>query len=1055
MHNNTARILTFVLCLLTLVASPMSPAAPAQAQSSLLLSAAVSPTSVQGGKEVTYTLIVQNGATWDGQGLSVAHTLPAGFTYVAGSTEIVLNNTVVSTANPAISGNKLTWANVPLTAARNSSHYGMHTFVQDRCQNDYINGQLDRVREAMGPGAYVKQLLYGITTGTSGAQACWVHFVNACYDRDLIPIVRLGGQHGGPYWVKPYSSSPGNYSQIAQAFARVVNDLPRRDGRPLYVEIWNEPNLDLEWSGQANAVEYAQFMVQTAAAIRALNRPNTYILNGGLSPGGSGANNHLTFIDAMATVPGAMQAFDIWSVHPYPGNRPPQLNLHEKSISTHHDIAIDSYLLELQRLANHGRRGVRVLITETGYHLGAHNFPTFAAIDEHNRADYMMRAFRDYWVQWPEIMGVCPYQLVDPWGAWSVWDWLHTSGATRPQYDAVRGLNKTPSLVRSRLQVRFRARALDSSGTFASRVDVTSSNLGSATLTNTATVQVTSTQPTPTPTATLVPSPTPVLSPTPSEPSMCQSIVRNGGFENNGDWDLPETAYPAAYTTSIAHSGQRSMRVGIIGDTPRLSFSSAWQRFTVPGNATSVRIGFWYYPVSGDATGRQFVMLMDANKVYLETLMHVSSDAQQWRYQEYELTGRAGQTFWLYLGVKNENDAAGPTGMYVDDVEIRACGPSLQATQPRARLPLIIRGLPVGASAPPDTATVTTAGDGETITAQSEPAGPSLPTEPQAMPAEGDELPERPVGISALPGRPAEAEPVHAMALDATRRRLITAIDGWVTVADAATGRVFFRRELPADIHALGVDADTGAIYAALPDLGELYVLGMDGSLHHRIPGLGRAANVVVGRGRVYVTDVEQNRLYMLDSAGYGIISASEYPVAPHPLVLDSAQGRLYVGLLGEGLVLTVDADTLETLGQAALGGTGYILDMALDAVNGRLYVAHTLSPRYGGVSAIDTADMTVTATRWGDLQQPLVNADAITVDAQRGTVLLGVAEGYLTLDAETLAVRDLTSLPRSAWNRTMTLNPLDSTLYVAGQRGQIWTAVSPGERERPHERRR
>jgi uncharacterized repeat protein (TIGR01451 family) len=1047
-RNTLFRISIIVLCLLTLVASSIMSIVPARAQSVLLVSASASPASVQGGQQVTYTIEVQNGATLNAQGLSVSYTLPSGFSYVSGSAQILLNGTVISTANPTVSGDKLTWSNVLLTGARNSNFYGMHTFVQDRCENGYINGQLDRVREAMGPGAYVKQLFYGITTGTSGPHACWVHFVNACYDRDLIPVVRLAGQHGGQYWLKPYASSPGNYSQIAQAFARIVNGLPQRDGRPLYVEIWNEPNLDLEWSGQANAVEYAQFLVQTAEAIRALNRPNTYILNGGLAPGGSGANNHLTFIDNMATVPGAMQAFDIWSAHPYPGNRPPQFNIHDGTATGHADVSIDSYLLELQRLANHGRKGVPVLITETGYALGQHNFPSLPAIDDHNRADYIMRAFRDYWSQWPEVMGVCPYQLVDPHGVWYVWDWLHTSGAARPQYDAVKGLDKAPSLTRSRVQIRFRAIAVDKTGKFTGRVDVTSGNLGSSSANNVAAVQVTA-RPTPTPTLSPTPStPTPI--PTPSPTPICHSIVRNGGFETDEAWEMPNTADPARYTTNMVRSGRRSLQVGIINAPPRHSFSSAWQQFTVPSGATSVRIGFWYYPLSGDTSaGQQNVMLMDADKAYLETILRTASNAAKWTYYEYEITGRAGQTLWLYLGVKNVDEAEGSTGMYVDDVDIRACGPSLQAVQVRARLPLILKagtsknsiGATFGSSEtpPPDE------GTGEN----------DEPVEPQVEPAVGDDLPERPVGISALPGRSPEQEAVHAMTLDSTRRRLITATDGWITVADSVTGRVFFRRELPADIHALAVDDASGSIHAVLPDLGELYVLNADGSLRERVSGLGRPADVFADRDRIYLSDVEQNHLYMLDPASYGIMLASEYPVAPHPLMLDSDGSRLYIGQLGEGKVLAVDTETLETVGEVTLGGLGYILDMALDAQHGVLYVAHMLSPRYGAISRIDTDQMVVTVTRWGDLEQPLVGADAISVDSERGTVILGVAEGYLTLDAETLAVQELTRLPRSAWNRTMTFDPLDSTLYVAGQSGQIWTAVLPAENERHHERRR
>jgi hypothetical protein len=105
----------------------------------------------------------------------------------------------------------------------------------------------------MGYGAWVKQLFYGITPQTQGPHICWVDFVNAAYDRGLKPVIRLQGEHGGSFWHKPHADWPGNYSSIAWAFQRVVAGLPRRDGHRLYIEIWNEPNLNITPSSTATS----------------------------------------------------------------------------------------------------------------------------------------------------------------------------------------------------------------------------------------------------------------------------------------------------------------------------------------------------------------------------------------------------------------------------------------------------------------------------------------------------------------------------------------------------------------------------------------------------------------------------------------------------------------------------------------------------------------------------------------------------------------------------------------------------------------------------------
>ena len=182
-----------------------------------------------------------------------------------------------------------TWPGPGLTvpAQRGDSFYGINTMVQERCSIDTIVWQLDRTRELMGWHAFAKQLFYGINRTTNDPLPCWIDFVNAAYDRGLQPVIRLQGEQGGSFWLKPQADWPGNYAGIAQAIARVAARLPRRNGFTLYLQIWNEPNLSLEWSGAANPAEYGQFLEQTASTVREATGgdPRVVILNAPLSPG--------------------------------------------------------------------------------------------------------------------------------------------------------------------------------------------------------------------------------------------------------------------------------------------------------------------------------------------------------------------------------------------------------------------------------------------------------------------------------------------------------------------------------------------------------------------------------------------------------------------------------------------------------------------------------------------------------------------------------------------------------------------------------------------------
>ena len=1061
-HNRRCRLLLFGLwmCLLG-VAISRAPLAAA-GSSWLDLGATADPATVHGGQRTTYTLTLHNSGDADALDVEIVDTLPPGFAYVAGSSQVWLNQTLVSSPEPQVVGQVLRWTGLTVPAARSASVYGMHTFVQDSCNSGYIGYQLDKVRELMGPHAFAKQLFYRISTTTIGPQGCWVDFVNACYDRDLIPVVRLQGEFGGPNWTKPPSSPPGDYSEIAQAFKRVVAGLPRREGRHLYVEVWNEPNLDIEWSGQANPVEYAQFLVHVAAAIRELGDPRIVLLNGALSPGGQ--YNSLLFIDAMATVPGAMDAFDVWAAHPYPGNHPPEYNIHDDTAPIYPELTIDSYLLELQRLADCGRRGVPVLLTETGYALGQSDFAFLsnAPINEGNRADYISRALHDYWGHWPEIVGVCPYELVDPHGVWGGWDWLYPNGSRHQQYDAVLSLDKTPPLAQGELELRFEVWASGTQGTHYSAFQVTSSNAGSCSLPQAAPVQVLASTATPTPTQTHTPAGTPTSTPTPSATPHCYPVLEDEGFERDDVWDLPTTAYSAGYSDAKSHGGTRSVRIGIVDKDDNFeSYSSARQSFDVPPSATSVRIGYWYYPISEDtADDFQYVYLLDSEKHYLETVMRIpASNEQTWLYNTYEIMGRAGETLWIHFGVVNDGEG-GISAMYVDDASVQVCGPEANPTPTvsptKTESPSCTPSPTISSTVTPTPTTTMLAPTRQNpglwlplvwkeqrnqhvggVQGLSQ-SGKPIVISPLAV---DREMPSRPAGLSAMPLRVASSPrlSIQALALDPQRRRLIVAAGRHLLALEAVTGRTLFSYELPEPAMALAVEAASGWVYAALPDRGEIYVLGPTGRVQHHLVGMGRPADLAVGSGRLYMTDTSKRRVAVLDSRTCSIMAIRTLPAVPHALALDTHRHRLYVGQMGPGIVLALDGVTLDVLGEVTLGGLGYPLDLALDPTENRLYVAHALSPKYGAISAIDTAHMTLVATLWGNPERPLVGSDAVCI-GRDGVVCLGVANGLATLNAKDLSIRDHEIVPRSAWPGTMVLDLLGDTIYMAADDGRLWS---------------
>lgn len=211
----------------------------------------------------------------------------------------------------------------------------------------------------------------------------------------------------------------------------------------------------------------------------------------------------------------------------------------------------------------------------------------------------------------------------------------------------------------------------------------------------------------------------------------CVDLILNPSFERTEAWVISDTYFWAGYSTTLAHSGARSMRAGIPPGRPetRDSYSSFSQTVLLPQDVITATLRYWYYPLSQDvslaaapstealhrppqqgapadalvlARDVQYVLILDASGRIISDppLMWQRSNAGQWLAEEHNLTRYAGQTIRVHFGVYN-NGHSGTTVMYVDDVSLTVCSsaaatPSATATvAPRSRslwLPLIWRG---------------------------------------------------------------------------------------------------------------------------------------------------------------------------------------------------------------------------------------------------------------------------------------------------------------------------------------------------------------------------
>lgn len=310
--------------------------------------------------------------------------------------------------------------------------------------------QWDLTADLTGAGGHIKLIFPGVTRDMGSAPQEWIDAVSNVYDRDLVPVIRIGPPWGDRF-VRDQADDPGTYKRypsLGGAYARVIASLPRRDGWPLWIEVHNEANLCYEWECRRDSVEggwigyeqtaaeYASFLRDVIVAIRTINDPRIKVTIGGLAPGGTvrcecegdGFQPGITaveFLQAMrAEVPDIFDQLDGWATHSYPAS-----GLGFGFFSPYDQSGPGLTFFE-HELAEIGRPELPVLVTETGW------TTEFGSRDE--IAGWTVEAYRGHWLTDPRIVGVMPFILQD--GNWDRFAWVDPGGTPYPVYHRVREL---------------------------------------------------------------------------------------------------------------------------------------------------------------------------------------------------------------------------------------------------------------------------------------------------------------------------------------------------------------------------------------------------------------------------------------------------------------------------------------------------------------------------------------------------------------------------------------------------------------------------------------
>jgi hypothetical protein len=248
-------------------------------------------------------------------------------------------------------------------------HVCMHTRTTDEVDEGKIQKTFQMVRE-MGAATVVEYLPWAYIETEKG-EYNWSHpdrIIRHIENQGLRPIIRLGFV---PDWLRPdedeqytnanYLTEEGirHYVDFVAAF------VSRYRGRVDHIIIWNEPNLNIEWSKDgANPAEYTDLLKQAYTAAHQAN-PDIVVLGGALAPTnepprGAGGWNDIDFLNEMYEA-GAAPYFDALAAHVYGFADPPQAQpaadrLNFRRLELLHEVMVE-----------HGDGEKPVFITEAGW----------------------------------------------------------------------------------------------------------------------------------------------------------------------------------------------------------------------------------------------------------------------------------------------------------------------------------------------------------------------------------------------------------------------------------------------------------------------------------------------------------------------------------------------------------------------------------------------------------------------------------------------------------------------------------------------------------------
>ncbi len=277
--------------------------------------------------------------------------------------------------------------------------------------------------------------------------------VSEAASRDIKLLLRLDG---APQWAEVTAKSDATPAPPVEleAWATFCSAVAERyRGQVAGYQIWNEPNLTREWSGQQpNPAAYVELLRVCAFSIKQAD-PAALVITAGLAPTGSGPPHALPDEDFLRGMyeAGAAPYFDLLGVHAPGYAAPPETSPAEAAATPGYGgqrFFTFRHVEDLRAIMEeYGDTHKQIALLEFGWTTDEiHPAYSWFAVTPEEQADYLVRAIiyaREHWSPW--IGPLFVWSLPDPaWTPeneefwWSIADPFHwQGGAVRPAYHAL------------------------------------------------------------------------------------------------------------------------------------------------------------------------------------------------------------------------------------------------------------------------------------------------------------------------------------------------------------------------------------------------------------------------------------------------------------------------------------------------------------------------------------------------------------------------------------------------------------------------------------------